>query len=110
MPAITRMSKPLTLAAMSLGFVVVQLDVTIVNVALPRIGSALRAGVAGLQWVVNAYTLVFAAVILTAGALGDRFGVKRCFIVGFVVFTLASLGCGLAPNLAVLISARAIQG
>jgi DHA2 family methylenomycin A resistance protein-like MFS transporter len=92
------MSKPLTLAAMSLGFVVVQLDVTIVNVALPHIGSALGAGVAGLQWVVNAYTLVFAAAILTAGALGDRFGAKRCFLVGFLVFTLASLGCGLAPN------------
>jgi len=110
MPAITRMSKPLTLAAMSLGFVVVQLDVTIVNVALPHIGSALGAGVAGLQWVVNAYTLVFAAAILTAGALGDRFGAKRCFIVGFVVFTLSSLGCGLAPNLAILVAARAVQG
>jgi DHA2 family methylenomycin A resistance protein-like MFS transporter len=110
MPAITRMSKPLTLAAMSLGFVVVQLDVTIVNVALPHIGSALGAGVAGLQWVVNAYTLVFAAAILTAGALGDRFGAKRCFLVGFLVFTLASLGCGLAPNLAILVAARAVQG
>jgi len=110
MPAITRMSKPLTLAAMSLGFVVVQLDVTIVNVALPHIGSALGAGVAGLQWVVNAYTLVFAAAILTAGALGDRFGAKRCFLVGFLVFTLASLGCGFAPNLAVLVAARAVQG
>ena len=105
-----KMSKPLTLAAMSLGFVVVQLDVTIVNVALPHIGSTLSAGIAGLQWVVNAYTLVFAAAILTAGALGDRFGARRCFIIGFVVFTLASLGCGLAPNLAVLISARAVQG
>jgi len=110
MSAVTRMSKPLTLAAMSLGFVVVQLDVTIVNVALPHIGSSLGAGVAGLQWVVNAYTLVFAAAILTAGALGDRFGAKRCFIVGFLVFTLASLGCGLAPNLAVLVGARAVQG
>src|ERR1700683_3484336 len=105
MPATTRMSKPLTLAAISLGFVVVQLDVTIVNVALPHIGSALGAGVAGLQWVVNAYTLVFAA-----GALGDRFGAKRCFLVGFLVFTLASLGCGLAPNLAILVAARAVQG
>jgi len=110
MSAVTRMSKPLTLAAMSLGFVVVQLDVTIVNVALPHIGSSLGAGVAGLQWVVNAYTLVFAAAILTAWALGDRFGAKRCFIVGFLVFTLASLGCGLAPNLAVLVGARAVQG
>jgi DHA2 family methylenomycin A resistance protein-like MFS transporter len=110
MSAIIRMSKPLTLAAMSLGFVVVQLDVTIVNVALPHIGSSLGGGVAGLQWVLNAYTLVFAAAILTAGALGDRLGAKRCFIIGFVVFTLASVGCGLAPNLGVLISARAVQG
>jgi MFS transporter, DHA2 family, methylenomycin A resistance protein len=108
--AVIRTSKPLTLAATSLGFVVVQLDVTIVNVALPHIGSSLGGGVAGLQWVVSAYTLVFAAAILTAGALGDRFGAKRCFIIGFFVFTLASLGCGFAPNLAMLISARAVQG
>jgi MFS transporter, DHA2 family, methylenomycin A resistance protein len=108
--AVTRRSKPLTLAATSLGFVVVQLDVTIVNVALPQIDSSLGGGVAGLQWVVSAYTLVFAAAILTAGALGDRFGAKRCFITGFFVFTLASLGCGFAPNLASLIGARAVQG
>jgi DHA2 family methylenomycin A resistance protein-like MFS transporter len=111
MPAtLSRKSKSLTLAAMTLGFVVVQLDVTIVNVALPSIGSSLGGGVAGIQWVVNAYTLIFAATILTAGALGDRFGAKRCFIAGFLLFTVASLACGLAPNLAALIAARTVQG
>src|ERR1700733_13492695 len=62
------------LIATSFGFVVVQLDVTIVNVALPQIGSALHAGVAGLQWVVDAYTLSFAALLISAGVIGDRFG------------------------------------
>jgi len=75
-------TQPLTLAAMSLGFVVVQLDVTIVNVALRRIGESVGGGVAGLQWVVNAYSVVFASLILTAGAAGDRFGAKRVFIAG----------------------------
>ncbi len=103
-------TKGLTLAAMSLGFVVVQLDVTIVNVALQRIGASLGGGVAGLQWVVNAYTVVFAALILTAGAAGDRFGAKRVFIAGFTIFVIASFGCAIAPNLAVLVFARAVQG
>jgi MFS transporter, DHA2 family, methylenomycin A resistance protein len=103
-------SKRLLLTATSLGFVVVQLDVTIVNVALQQIGASFGGSVAGLQWVVNAYTLVFAALILTAGAFGDRFGARRVFIAGFALFTVASLGCGLAPTLAILIAARAIQG
>jgi MFS transporter, DHA2 family, methylenomycin A resistance protein len=72
--------RALTLAAMSLGFVVVQLDVTVVNVALKSIGGALGGGIAGLPWVVNAYTIAFASVILTAGAAGDRLGAKRVFI------------------------------
>ena len=88
----------------------VQLDVTVVNVALARIGASFGGGVAGLQWVVNAYTIVFASLILTAGALGDRLGAKRLFIGGFWVFVAASMGCGAAPNLAVLIAARAAQG
>lgn len=100
----------LTLAATSVGFVVVQLDVTIVNVALQRIGGALGGGVTGLQWVVNAYTVVFASLILTAGTIGDRVGAKRVFIGGFGVFTAASLACGFAPNLVTLVGARAIQG
>jgi len=100
----------LTLAAMSLGYGVVQLDVTIVNTALTTIGSGLQADVAALQWVVNAYTIGLAAFILTAGALGDRIGAKRVFIAGFALFTLASMGCAFAPNLGVLIAARGVQG
>ena len=81
----------LTLAAMSLGYGVVQLDVTIVNTALNAIGGSLGGGVAELQWVVSAYTIAFAAFILTAGALGDRIGAKRIFMAGFAIFTAASV-------------------
>src|SRR5579864_2148715 len=104
------LSASLTLFAMSLGYGVVQLDVTIVNTALDRIGIALGGGVSELQWVVNAYTIAFAAFILTAGALGDRIGAKRVFMAGFAIFTSASLACALAPNSLILIVARAVQG
>ena len=100
----------LTLAAMSLGYGVVQLDVTIVNTALNSIGTSLGGGVSELQWVVNSYTIAFAAFILTAGALGDRIGAKRIFMVGFAIFTAASLACALSPNAKVLVAARAMQG
>ena len=103
-------SASLTLLAMSLGYAVVQLDVTIVNTALDRIGTSLGGGVSELQWVVNAYTIAFAAFILTAGALGDRIGAKRVFIAGFAIFTSASLACALSPNAIALIVARAVQG
>ena len=103
-------SASLTLFAMSLGYGVVQLDVTIVNTALDRIGASLGGGVSELQWVVNAYTIAFAAFILTAGALGDRIGAKRVFTAGFAIFTSASLACALAPNALILILARAVQG
>jgi DHA2 family methylenomycin A resistance protein-like MFS transporter len=95
---------------MSLGYGVVQLDVTIVNTALNSIGSSLGGGVSELQWVVSAYTIAFAAFILTAGALGDRVGAKRVFMAGFAIFTAASVGCALAPNAATLIAARGLQG
>jgi MFS transporter, DHA2 family, methylenomycin A resistance protein len=103
-------NQSLTLAAMSLGFGVVQLDVTIVNTALTTIGSGLQADIESLQWLVNAYTIGLAAFILTAGALGDRVGAKRVFMAGFALFTLASVACALAPNLGALIAARAVQG
>jgi DHA2 family methylenomycin A resistance protein-like MFS transporter len=99
-----------TLVATSLGWAVVQLDVSVVNVAIKPIGAALGGGVSSLQWVVNAYTLAFAALIVSAGSLGDRIGAKRVFIAGFVVFTAASATCGLASSLAMLIAARAVQG
>jgi DHA2 family methylenomycin A resistance protein-like MFS transporter len=100
----------ITLAAASLGFVVVLLDVSVVNVALDALRTSFSTDVAGLQWVVNAYTLIFAALLLMAGALGDRFGARAIFIAGFVLFTLASLACGLAPTLATLVAARLAQG
>jgi DHA2 family methylenomycin A resistance protein-like MFS transporter len=109
-PASSRCAASLTLAAMSLGFGVVQLDVTIVNTALHAIGAALGGGVSELQWVVSAYTIAFAAFILTAGALGDRIGARRVFMAGFALFTAASLACALAPNAATLIAARCVQG
>jgi DHA2 family methylenomycin A resistance protein-like MFS transporter len=104
------LSASLTLAAMSLGYGVVQLDVTIVNTALVSIGSSLGGGVAELQWVTSAYTIAFAAFILTAGALGDRIGAKRVFMAGFAIFTAASGLCALAPDATILIAARSIQG
>ena len=109
-PAPSRLATPLTLAAMSLGYGVVQLDVTIVNTALSSIGNSLGGGVTELQWVVSAYTIAFAAFILTAGALGDRIGAKRIFMAGFAIFTAASVACGLAPDAWSLIAARAVQG
>jgi MFS transporter, DHA2 family, methylenomycin A resistance protein len=105
-----RRGRALTLTATSLGFGVVQLDVSVVNVAIKPIGTALGGNVSTLQWVVNAYTLGFAALILSAGAFGDRVGAKRVLIGGFALFTLASAACGLAPSIGVLIAARAIQG
>src|ERR1051325_213131 len=106
----SRLATSLTLVAMSLGYGVVQLDVTIVNTALSSIGTALGGGVAELQWVVSAYTIAFAALILSAGALGDRLGARKVFAWGFVLFAAASLACALAPSAALLIAARAIQG
>ena len=75
-----------------------------------RSARTLGGGTSALQWVVNAYTVAFAAFILTAGALGDRIGAKRVFVAGFALFTAASVACGLAPGLGVLIAARAVQG
>jgi MFS transporter, DHA2 family, methylenomycin A resistance protein len=112
-PAIQRRRSPrrgLVLAAATLGFGVIQLDVSVVNVAVKPIGAALGGGVTGLQWVVDAYTLTFAALILAAGALGDRRGNKRVLLGGFALFILASSACGLVPAIGTLIAARAVQG
>jgi EmrB/QacA subfamily drug resistance transporter len=98
------------LAAALLGFFVITLDAVIVNVALPSIRTDLGGGVSGLQWVVDSYTLMFAALLLSAGSLTDRIGARRAFGLGMVVFVLASIGCGLAPDLVGLIVARLVQG
>jgi MFS transporter, DHA2 family, methylenomycin A resistance protein len=86
------------------------LDATAVNVALPGIGRTLGGTTAGLQWVVDAYTLMLAALLISAGALSDRFGARRLFGIGLAAFMIASAGCGLAPALGLLIGGRAIQG
>src|SRR6195256_3671883 len=106
----SKLAASLTLAAMSLGYGVVQLDVTIVNTALHAMGTSLGGGVAELQWVVSSYTIAFAAFILTAGALGDRIGAKRIFMAGFAIFPAAPVACALAPSAAILIAARGVQG
>src|SRR5687768_15046267 len=86
------------LLATVLGSSLAFLDSTVVNVALERIGTDLDADFSGLQWTVNAYTLTLAALILLGGSLGDRFGRRRLFVLGTVWFAVASLLCGLAPN------------
>lgn len=99
-----------TLIAALLGFFTITLDAVVVNVTLPTIRHDLGGGVAGLQWVVDGYTLMFAALLLTAGSLADRLGAKRAFGGGMVLFVLASVACGLAPTLGLLVAARFIQG
>ncbi len=86
------------------------LDSTVVNVALPSIGRDLHAGLAGLQWTVNGYLLTLGSLLLLGGSLGDLYGRRRLFVAGLVAFTAASVLCGLAPSLGVLIAARALQG
>jgi MFS transporter, DHA2 family, methylenomycin A resistance protein len=98
------------IAATSFAFAVIQLDVTIVNVALPRISADLGASLAELQWVVDAYTLGFAALLISAGVVSDRWGAKHAFLAGFVGFAAASLACGLAPGPGFLNAARFVQG
>ena len=100
----------LALTATVLGSSLAMLDSTVVNVALPHIGRDLGGGLAGLQWTVNAYTLTLAAFILLGGALGDRLGRRKVFLVGVVWFAAASLLCGLAPGIWWLVAARALQG
>jgi EmrB/QacA subfamily drug resistance transporter len=104
-----RTVKLLTLGACCFGLFMVMLDNTIVNVALPSVQRELGGGVAGLQLVVDAYVLVFASLLLTAGSLGDRFGRRRVFRAGLVVFTGSSALCGLAPSLPALVGGRALQ-
>ena len=95
-----------TILASSMAFI----DSTVVNIALPAFQSGFGASVVGVQWVVESYSLTLAALILVGGSMGDLFGRRRMFLLGIVVFTLASIGCGLASSLGQLIAARAIEG
>ena len=100
----------LALTAAVLGFFMVTLDAVVVNVALPSIRAGLGGGINGLQWVVDGYALMFAALLLSAGSLSDRSGAQRAFSAGLAVFVLASASCGLAPVMGALVAARFAQG
>jgi EmrB/QacA subfamily drug resistance transporter len=99
-----------TLAAVAFGLFMIMLDNTVVNVALPSMQRALKIDRAELEWVVNAYALTFGVLLLSGGKLADLLGRRRIFIVGLIIFTVASLVCGLAGSAAVLIGARTVQG
>lgn len=98
------------IAAAVLGSGIALLDSTVVNVALPTIGRELGAGLTGQQWVLDGYLLTLSALLLLGGAAGDRYGRRRVFVVGLIVFTAASLACGLSPTAGSLIGARLVQG
>jgi EmrB/QacA subfamily drug resistance transporter len=98
------------LLATVLGSGLAMLDATVVNVALKAIGTDLNADLGGLQWTLNGYTLTLASFILLGGSLGDRLGRRRIFVIGTVWFAVASALCGLAPNVPILVAARALQG
>src|ERR1051325_6307465 len=99
-----------TLAATIVGSSMVFIDGTVVNVALPVLQTKLNATVTDVQWVIEAYTLFLAALLLLGGSLGDRFGRKKIYAIGVVLFALASVWCGLAPSISQLIFARAGRG
>ncbi|MGW2865069.1 MFS transporter [Streptomyces sp. NPDC001205] len=98
------------LTAVCLGAFILLVDVTIVNVALPSMADDLDASFTSLQWVIDGYALALAALLLASGSLADRFGHRRCYVYGLALFALASLVCGLAPSVGVLIAARVVQG
>jgi EmrB/QacA subfamily drug resistance transporter len=105
-----RTSQRITLAVVSIATAMLMLDIAVVNTAIPSIARDLHAGLGGVQWVVDAYTLALASVVLTAGSLADRLGRRRLFAIGLAIFTAASLASALADSIAVLNTARAVQG
>jgi EmrB/QacA subfamily drug resistance transporter len=107
---LAKRSRITTLVIVSLGLFMVVLDNLVVNVALPTIHRDFGSSVQSLEWIVNAYVLAYAVLLLTGSALGDRFGRKRMFITGIVLFTVASAGSALAPDTGTLIATRALQG
>src|SRR5215472_13495193 len=100
----------LALAVICVGFFAILLDTTIVNIAVPTIIGDLRASFDEVLWVINAYLLVYAVLLIPAGRLGDRFGQRNVFAAGLILFTLASAACGLAQDSRQLIGARVLQG
>src|SRR5882724_9790019 len=110
MPELSSHRRMLVLAICCMSLLIVSLDNTVLNVALPSMQKELHASVAGLQWTIDAYTLVVASLLMLAGSTADRVGRRRTFQVGLAVFTAASLLCSLAPSLGWLIGFRALQG
>src|SRR5690349_22603009 len=105
-----RANPTLTIVAACLATAMLMLDISVINTALSKIADGLDTGLTGLQWVVDAYTIPLAATVLTAGAVADRFGRRRLFVLGVIVFTASSALCGAAGGIEVLVAARAIQG
>lgn len=105
-----RPNSAIAIAVATVGTVMLMLDISVVNTALSDISANLDTGLSGLQWVIDAYTLPLAAVVLTSGSIADRFGRKRLFVAGMVTFTVASALCGAAPGIETLVAARALQG
>src|SRR5262245_53970020 len=99
-----------TLVATILGSGMTFVDATVVNVALPALQASLNATITDVQWVIEAYALLLGALILVGGSLGDQFGRKRVFLIGLLIFTVASVLCGVAPSPRILIAGRALQG
>src|SRR5437899_569250 len=108
--ALSPKRKRLTLAATILGSSMAFIDGSVVNIALPAIQQALHADAASTQWIVNAYLLLLGALVLVGGSAADLYGRRRIFLLGTAVFTTASIACGLAPNITVLVISRAVQG
>src|SRR4051794_18573752 len=102
--------RPFILAATISASAMAFIDGSVVTIALPAVQKAFAADLRALQWVVNGYTLMLGALILVGGGLGDRIGRRRIFLIGLILFALASLGCALAPSLGTLIAARVMQG
>src|SRR5664280_2919220 len=102
-------NKWLVLVAASLGLLLVVIDSTIVNISIPAMIAGLGTDLPHVEWVLNSYTLVFAALLIPAGRLGDMFGRKRVFMIGLALFGLFSAACGLAPTIQLLIVARILQ-
>ncbi|WP_314221528.1 MFS transporter [Streptomyces zaehneri] len=109
MPELSSRRRLLVLAICCMSLLIVSLDVTVLNVALPAMQSDLHASTAGLQWTIDAYTLVLAVLLMLAGSTADRIGRKKVFMAGLVVFTIGSALCSLAPNLELLVAARMVQ-
>src|SRR5262245_29700056 len=106
-----RIGRPaLVLLACSLGVLIAQIDTSVVSLAVKRIGADLDAPLSGLQWVIDAYNLVYAALLLTGGALGDLYGRRRMFVWGVLLFALGSVACAVAPNAGTLLAGRAVSG